>query len=105
MLARRHAFLKGDTHESPLLSPAAAPAGDWLFVLNLRPGWLRIDVYDRAGRLQHILTQADPGYDKQFYPIDLAVQQDTPGVFDIAVALVNPVQELRRYRWSMPQTP
>lgn len=105
MLARRYSFLQGDTHESPLLSPAAAGAGDWLFVLNLRPGWLRIDVYDRAGHLQHILTEADPGYNKQFYPIDLAVQQATTGAFDIAVVLVEPVQELRRYRWQKPHTP
>ncbi|HMB93437.1 MAG TPA: hypothetical protein VKP65_21475 [Rhodothermales bacterium] len=105
MLARRYSFLQGDTHESPLLSPAATPAGNWLFVLNLRPGWLRIDVYDRAGHLQHILTQANPGYNKQFYPIDLAVQQDTTGAFDIAVLTVEPVQELRRYRWQKPESP
>jgi hypothetical protein len=62
-------------------------------------------VYDRAGRLQHILTQADPGYNKQFYPIDLAVQQDTAGVFNIAVLTVEPVQELHRYHWQRPPTP
>lgn len=102
MLARRFSFLHGDTHEAPLLSSSAAPAGDWLFVLNLRPGWLRIDVYDRAGHLQYVLTQPNPGYNKQFYPTDLDVRQDSTGAFDIAVTTVNPTQALHRYRWLVP---
>ena len=43
MLERRYAFGQGDATEAPLLTPAAAPVGDTLFVLNLRPGWVQID--------------------------------------------------------------
>ncbi|MFQ5569713.1 MAG: hypothetical protein ACE5G0_08555 [Rhodothermales bacterium] len=102
MLARSYAFMHGDTYEAPLLSPSAVPVGDRLFVLNLRPGWLRIDVYDRAGRLQHILVQEDPGFNTQFYPMDLAVRAPEAGRYEIAVAMVKPVPEIKLYRWHAP---
>ena len=99
MLARSRAFLLGETHEAPLLTASAAPAGNHLFVLNMRPGWLRVDVYDRTGRLQQVFTQPDPGYDKQFYPTDLAARRgDAPGDVVLAVAVTQPTPEVRLYR-------
>lgn len=100
MLARSYQFMLGDEHEAPLLSTAAAPAGDRLFVLNLRPGWLQIDVYSREGRLQHVLIQENPGFNKQFYPMDLAVEQDAEGGYRLAVVTVEPAPEVRLYRWA-----
>jgi len=102
MLARSLTFLHGETHEPPLLSTSATPVGDWLFVLNLRVGWLRIDVYDRAGRLQHILVQEDPGFNTEFYPMDLAVRSPEAGLYEMAVVLVKPVPEVKLYRWKAP---
>lgn len=98
MLARSRAFLKGDTHEAPLLSTSAVPVDDLLFVLNLRAGWLRIDLFDRSGRLQQMLVEPNPGYNKQFYPVDLDVRLRAEGGYDIAVAVVEPVPEVRLYR-------
>ena len=100
MLRRTFAFRQGDARQAPLLSSSAAPAGDRLFVLNMRPGWLRLDVYDRAGRLQHVLVEADPAYNKQFYAIDLAVRMLDGGGYQIAIAVVEPVPEIRLYRWE-----
>ena len=100
MLRRTFAFRQGEARQAPLLSSSAAPADDWLFVLNLRPGWLRIDVYDRTGRLQHILVEGEPAYDKQFYPIDLAARRSETGGYELAVALLEPVPEIRLYRWT-----
>lgn len=102
MLARSLAYMRGDAHDAPLLSPAAAPAGDWLFVLNMRPGWLQVDVYDRTGHLQHILVEDAPAYNKEYYPIDLAVREREPGQFELAVILVEPAPQITLYRWHMP---
>lgn len=102
MLRRTFAFMRGDTYEAPLLSSSAAPAGDRLFVLNMRPGWLRLDVYDQTGRLQHILVQPDPAYNKDFYPVDLAVRMSEAGRYEIAVAVVKPEPEVKLYRWQAP---
>lgn len=102
MLRRTYAFLRGDTHQAPLLSSSAIPVGDRLFVLNMRPGWLRIDVFNRSGYLEHILVERDPGYNKQFYPVDLAVRRIGADLYEIAVAVVEPIPEVRVYRWEMP---
>ena len=102
MLRRTFAFMRGETYEAPLLSSAAAPAADRLFVLNMRPGWLRLDAYDRAGRLQHILVQPDPAFDNEFYPIDVAVRTTEAGHYEIAVAVVKPVPVVKLYRWQVP---
>jgi len=98
MLARSRTFLRGDTHEAPLLTASAAAAGDYLFVLNMRPGWLRIDVYGRDGRLQQVFTQPDPGYDKQFYPMDLAARQLDADHVALAVAVAEPEPAVYLYR-------
>ena len=99
MLARSRSFLQGDVQRPPLLIEAAAPVGDWLFVLNLRPGWLQIDVYDQAGRLHHRLTQADPSTRPDFYPRDLAVRRRADGRYDLAVVFSHPQPALELYRW------
>lgn len=102
MLRRTFSFVRGETYEAPLLSSSAVPAADRLFVLNMRPGWLRLDVYDRAGRLQHVLVQPDPAFDKEFYPVDLAVRTTEAGRYEIAVAVVKPTPVVKLYRWTMP---
>jgi hypothetical protein len=101
MLARSRSFVLGDVHDPPLLSSAFAPAGDRLFVLNLRPGWLWIDVYDRAGRLQRHLVQASPGFAKEYYPVDIAVHPTADSTYEIAVALTKPIPSVMYYRWRI----
>ncbi len=103
MLPRTYAFLHGDAYEAPLLSSSAVPVGNWLFVLNLRPGWLQIDVYDRAGRLRHLLVQEDPGFDPNFYPVDLAAHAPEPGRFEFAIVTGKPNPTVKLYHWQMPQ--
>ena len=102
MLRRTYAFSLGDARGAPLLSSSASPVGDLLFVLNMRPGWLRIDAYDRSGLLQHVLTEEDPVYNKRFYPIDLAARRSGIGAYEIAVAVVAPTPEVRLYSWTKP---
>ncbi len=99
MLARSRAFLTGDVDGAPLLTASADATPDRLFVLNLRPGWLHIDAFDRTGRLQHRLTQPDPGPSREFYPRDLAVRPRADGRYDIAVILSSPEPQLILYRW------
>lgn len=100
MLARSRAFATGDADQPPLLTASAAPSGGYLFTLNMRPGWLRIDVYDRSGRLQHVLTEDNPAADTDFYPVDLDVQQAPDGAYEIAVVSLKPTPLLALYRWS-----
>lgn len=99
MLARSHAYATGDADRPPLLTASAVPIDDRLFVLNMRPGWLRIDVYDRSGHLEQILTERRPTPGTQYYPIDLAVRQAETGGYEIAVITVKPEPKLMRYRW------
>ena len=98
MLERSRAFLTGEISKAPLLTASAAPAGDRLFVLNLRPGWLQVDAYDHAGRIQRQLVQAETEYEQSFYPRDIDVQWRAGG-YDIAVALTDPAPRLDLYRW------
>lgn len=100
MLRRSWAFLQGSARNAPLLTSSAVHAGDYWFVLNLRPGWLRIDVYDTDGDLKNILIEQDPGYLKQFYPLDIAVRIMSDDIYDMAVALVADVPVVRRYTWT-----
>lgn len=103
MLPRTRAFMTGEVSKAPLLTAAAAPVGDRLFVLNLRPGWLQIDTYDRAGQIHHRLRQAETTYEDSFYPRDLAVQRRDGG-YDIAVTFTDPEPRLDVYRWT-PEAP
>lgn len=100
MLARSRAFVQGETHEAPLLSASAAVADGRYFVLNMRPGWLRVDVFGRDGRLQQPLVEQAPAYGKRFYPVDLDVQRQPDGSYHLAVALVEPESQVRLYRWG-----
>jgi hypothetical protein len=102
MLERRYAFGQGDVTEAPLLTPAAAPVGDSLFVLNLRPGWVQIDVYDRRGRLQRRLVERHEGGSPNFYPLDLDVRR-TPDGYVFAVAIRSPEPRLDLFRWQPGQ--
>lgn len=98
MLPRSRAFLTGEVSKAPLLTAAASPAGNQLFVLNLRPGWLQVDVYDRHGQIQHRLRQAERAYEASYYPRDIAVQRRAGG-YDIAVIFTDPEPRLDMYRW------
>ncbi len=102
MLARSRSFALGHIQEAPLLTASAAPAGPFLFVLNMRPGWLRIDVYDRAGELQRILVHERPSLKQNFYPRDLAARPLPGGGFALAVILDAPQPQVHLYAWRGP---
>ena len=99
MLARSRLFMRGEVHEAPLLSSSAAPAGGLLFVLNIRAGWLQVDVFGRDGRLQHRLVGPDVEYRKAFFPQDLDVRPRGSG-YEIAVVFTEPEPAVRLYRWT-----
>ncbi|MEX0822610.1 MAG: hypothetical protein WD021_10720 [Rhodothermales bacterium] len=102
MLRRTRAFLVGDIHEPPLITSSAAPSGDYLFVLNMRAGWLQIDAFDRSGLLVRRLTEREPAYRKAFFPQDLDVRRRGDGRYEMAVVLTQPEPELRYYVWQPP---
>ncbi len=102
MLRRTYAFDQGQGRGAPLITSSAATAGEFWFVLNQRAGWLRLDVYNSFGMLQHILIEADPSYIKNFYPIDLAATLNPDGTYQLAVALVAPEPSIRVYLWTPP---
>jgi hypothetical protein len=99
MLERSYAYSTGDVSNPPLLTASAAPAGDTLFVLNLRPGWVQIDAYDRQGRLQRRLVEPHDAGDSNFYPVDLDVRR-TPDGYAFAVAVRSPEPQVELFRWS-----
>ncbi len=99
MLARSRSFLRGDIHQPPLLIASAASAGGYLYVLNLRPGWLRIDVFDDQGVLHRRLVEPAPAFGKNFYPVDLAARALGAGRYGIAVVFVEPEPLLAYYEW------
>ncbi len=98
MLERSYAFGQGDATEAPLLTPAAAPAGDSLFVLNLRPGWVHIDVYNRRGQLQRRLVEPHDEGSPNFYPLDLDVRRSRDG-YVFAVTVRSPEPRLEVFQW------
>jgi len=98
MLERSYAYAQGDVTKPPLLSASAAATGDRLFVLNLRPGWVQIDVYDRGGRLQRRLVEPHSGGNRGFYPVDLDVRRADDG-YRFAVAVRSPAPRVELYRW------
>ena len=99
MLERSYAFLQGDTHEPPLLIPSATFADGRLFVLNVRSGWVQVDVFGRDGVLQHRLIEADPQPNTDFFPHDLSVHAHSTG-YDIALAVSSPEPAVVTYRWT-----
>jgi len=100
MLARSRAFLVGEVHEAPLLTSSAVPVDSLLFVLNLRPGWVQIDVYSlRDGRLRHRLLPPEQRLNRRFYPHDLAVACRDASCL-LVVALNDPEPWIVAYRWD-----
>ena len=99
MLERSHAFLIGDTHEPPILSTTAVIYDDQWFVLNVRSGWIQVDVFDQEGELQHKLMEANPEPDSDFFPQDMAVYARDDG-YKIVFAISNPEPEIRAYHWN-----
>lgn len=100
MLARSRSFILGNTRQPPLLTSSAAPTDDLLFVLNLRPGWLRVDAYNREGRLQHRLVQDDPSFNQSYYPIDIDVRITQDSSYHMAILVVEPDPHLALYTWK-----
>lgn len=103
MLPRSRRFVTGDVSEAPLLSSSADPAGDLLFVLNLRAGWVQVDAYDAGGMLRHVFVEPDPQPGRRFFPVDLAVHEASPGVFDVFVLLAQPAPRILHFR-ARPQS-
>ncbi len=92
-LVRSYQFMAGDVDEPPLLAPSAQAIGDRLYVLNVRTERIRVDIYDRAGRLQRVLQSAVPTAPDgtrqvlSLYPGDLAVRELASGEIEIAVLM------------------
>ena len=103
MLSRSRAFMLGEIHEPPLLSPSAAIAQDKLFALNMRPGWLRIDQFNKSGKLEKRLVQDTPSFSKAFYPIDMDVRVAPDSTIEIALVFVEPAPRLSLYRFDPPR--
>jgi len=115
MLSRTRLFMLDELNQPPLLSAAAVAIGERLFVLNMRPGWLRVDVFDRSGDLQYILTQPAPEFNTEYFPTDLAVRilntragvvenagETGPGsatLYELAVSVYKPEARIDRFRW------
>lgn len=109
MLSRTRLFTLDELTQPPLLSSSAVAVGERLFVLNMRPGWLRVDVYDRSGELQYILTQPDPQFNTDYFPTDLAVRIAIKGdganasgsgtVYELAVSVYKPEPRIDRFLW------
>ncbi len=100
MLARSRAFLVGEVHEAPLLTSSAVALDSLLFLLNLRPGWVQIDVYGlHDGWLRHRLTPPEQRLNHRFYPHDLAVQCQ-PASCRLVVVLNDPEPWIVAYRWD-----
>ena len=103
-LERSRLWAEGDVDEPPLLSPAAAPLGEHLFVLNARPGWVHIDVFARDAnglRLQRSLIQPDPQMDNQMLFVDLGARRVSGGI-EFVVLTTKPRPGLSFYRWETP---
>ncbi len=112
-LNRTRSFVLGDRDEPPLLVPSAAAADNRLFVLNSRPGWIRIDVFDESGVLRHILIQPDPEAGSG-NTIDIDVRRTVKSVYEIAVASVDTHygafsltyrSTVTVFRWNAPDEP
>ncbi len=99
MLARSRLFVLNDLDQPPMLTVSAVAEGELLFLLNMRPGWLRVDVYDHDGHLQNILTQPSPEFDQGYYPSDIAVRRISATEYELAVSVIEPEPRIERYRW------
>jgi hypothetical protein len=98
MLPRSRAFLTGQSDQPPLLTPAGVFAGSQYYILNIRPGWLQVDIYDENLRLERVLVEPNPSFGKEFYPTDLAVRQESDGSATMAISVFKPEPSVRMYR-------
>lgn len=73
MLARIRAYSTGEVDEPPLIISGVYGDEENLYVLNLRPGYVRIDVFDVEGRLRRILQHEEPE-PTGFTPLGLVVR-------------------------------
>ncbi|MFV1979717.1 MAG: hypothetical protein ACC655_01050 [Rhodothermia bacterium] len=78
MLATSRAFELGQVSDPPLMISSFSTIGEQLFVLNVRPGTLRIDEYDAAGTLQQVFQREAPK-PESFTPVDLLALPDVAG--------------------------
>ena len=104
-LVRSAQFMRGEVDEPPLLSSSADVLGGRLFVLNLRSDHVRVDVYDRDGRLQRVLVSPARGLETDV-AMDLAVRRNE-GAVELAVLMVRPPGVLQTpenrillFRWA-----
>jgi hypothetical protein len=95
MLARTRSFEYKAVKAPPLLVSSTAACGNRWYVLNVRPGWIRIDEYDRSGQLQSAYTQPNPTFDRELLTTDLAVWCPADGRTILAVSVVSPLPEIR----------
>lgn len=99
MLARSRSFQTGTVDTAPVLTSSAVPADSQLYVLNLRPHLMRIDVYDRNGRLQKVYQEAvrpSPN-DPDVFPMDFTLIRDSTGTLRFPVVMFKPNPSLRIY--------
>ena len=61
---------------------------------------MRVDVFNRTGKITHRLVQDAPAFSQDFYPIDLDVRMDSSGTYELAIAFVEPEPRLALYRWN-----
>ena len=104
MLARSKLFMQGEVDEPPLLIASGMPIDTLLFVLNVRPGWVRVDVYNREGWLQAVFEPDSLAFQSEFFPMDLAVRSVGSGIYQLAVTFLKPEPMLRIYRVSLPDS-
>lgn len=78
MLARSRVFELGEIADPPLMISSFSTIGERLFVLNVRPGTLRIDEYDATGTLQQVFQHEAPE-PESFTPVDLLALPDVAG--------------------------
>ncbi len=104
-LPRSSQFTRGEVDEPPLLTSSAAVLGGRLFVLNLRSDEVRVDVYDRDGRLQRVLVSPTRGPETDV-AFDLAVRRAGRAV-ELAVLMARPPGVLQQpenrvllFRWQ-----
>ncbi|PAP75200.1 hypothetical protein [Rubrivirga marina] len=104
-LPRSAQFVRGEVDEPPLLTSSAAALDGRLFVLNLRSDHVRLDVYDRDGRIERVLVSPTRGFEVDV-ATDLAVRPGPGGTVDLAVLMARPPGVLQTpesrivlYRW------
>ena len=97
-LERSRQFAVGAVDEPPLLSSAAVALGPHLYVLNLRTGGLRIDVFGPDGRIVRALVAPDVGESRDRFLMDLDARRGADGSVELAVLQQQPEVRLTLYR-------